>query len=268
MFGNNYTITHPSDFDTNLAGLDLKTYFFPDVGLLATFAGSQLIVLQTKDILPKETNSTATLLSGCTSSDILSTGIVTMEETDKNKRYQLLVWSVVVGARTEKVHMELPGDSGTSFLFCLEDDRYCRDALNTLLEFFGFENVDRLINTGLKVMNANADAISDAEEACDSDPPKNVEGLTCPVKCTFTYSDWSECQPEGIKTRTVSKTTPRDASGNPDEPLTMTCTYHPALASIPTPTGRKCQPDGTRFRILLSTTPEGCIGGTRTHANL
>jgi len=44
--------------------------------------------------------------------------------------------------------------------------------------------------------------------------------------CTYTYSNYTDCQPTGIKTRTVTNTTPQTCQGNPTE-LSVQCAYTP-----------------------------------------
>jgi hypothetical protein len=46
-----------------------------------------------------------------------------------------------------------------------------------------------------------------------------------PLQCTYTYSDWSACQPDNTQTRTVVSSSPAGCTGTPV--LSQSCTYTP-----------------------------------------
>lgn len=81
-----------------------------------------------------------------------------------------------------------------------------------------------------------------------------------PADCNYTYSDWSDCQPNGTQTRSVVSSTPPGCKGTPV--LSQTCLYKPP----PGPPCQyeydrgDCQPDNMRSLTVLSKTPEGCEG--------
>ena len=88
-------------------------------------------------------------------------------------------------------------------------------------------------------------------------PPKNGEGITCPEKCTFTYSEWSECQTDGTQSRTVLSKTPDECIGKPV--LTQTCQYQPPECEFTYSEWSECQADGTQTRTYTKY-PDGCVG--------
>ncbi len=57
---------------------------------------------------------------------------------------------------------------------------------------------------------------------------ENLPGGTPPAAsaCTYQYSDWGACQPDGTQARTVASSTPEGCTGTPV--LTQACTYVPA----------------------------------------
>jgi hypothetical protein len=50
--------------------------------------------------------------------------------------------------------------------------------------------------------------------------------------CTFSYSDWSPCQPDGTQTRTVISSSPPGCVGTPV--LSQSCTYNSLVPDVPT----------------------------------
>jgi hypothetical protein len=94
--------------------------------------------------------------------------------------------------------------------------------------------------------------------------PENLPaGVTPPTACTYTYSDWSACQPDGTQTRTVISSSPDGCTGT--LVLTQSCTYgQPPVtcSSFTYSDWGACQPDGTQTRTVLTSSPEGCTGGS------
>jgi hypothetical protein len=80
-------------------------------------------------------------------------------------------------------------------------------------------------------------------------------------RCSYQYSDWSACQPDGTQTRSVISSRPRRCEGTPV--LTRSCTYTGAgCTSFTYSAWGSCQPDGTQTRTVTSSSPEGCTGGS------
>jgi beta-glucosidase len=89
-----------------------------------------------------------------------------------------------------------------------------------------------------------------------------VAGLACtskdespPPVCSFRYSSWSKCEPDGTQTRTITSSTPTGCTGTPvlTQPCTPGCTLTYSDWS-------ECQPNGTQTRTITSSTPTGCTG--------
>lgn len=96
------------------------------------------------------------------------------------------------------------------------------------------------------------------------------------VTCTsFAYSDWSACQSNNTRTRTIAASLPSGCTGGSPEAITETCTYTSGGntgggggGGSATCTGftysgwGACQSSGTQTRIVASQTPSGCTGGS------
>jgi hypothetical protein len=94
--------------------------------------------------------------------------------------------------------------------------------------------------------------------------PENLPAaVSPPTACTYTYSDWSACPPDGTQTRSVISSSPDGCTGTPI--LTQSCTYgQPPPATCESFTYSDwgaCQADGTQTRTALTSSPEGCTGG-------
>ena len=81
-------------------------------------------------------------------------------------------------------------------------------------------------------------------------------------KCIFTYSPWSECQPDGTRTRNVISFFPENCEGG-EPKLTENCNYvKPIIPCIFTYSPwSECQPNGTQTRKLISKMPANCSEG-------
>jgi hypothetical protein len=80
-----------------------------------------------------------------------------------------------------------------------------------------------------------------------------------PASCTYTYSDWSACQPNGTQTRTVISSSPAGCVGTPV--LSQSCTYGgPPPCTYIYSDWSACQPNGTQTRTVISSSPAGCTG--------
>jgi pimeloyl-ACP methyl ester carboxylesterase len=79
--------------------------------------------------------------------------------------------------------------------------------------------------------------------------------------CAFTYSPWTECFPDGTRTRTVSSKTPTECDGNPT--LKEACTYVPPVCTTwEYGEWTTCNPTGTQTRVVTSASPTFCVGGS------
>ncbi|MBM4313819.1 MAG: hypothetical protein FJ122_07845 [Deltaproteobacteria bacterium] len=63
--------------------------------------------------------------------------------------------------------------------------------------------------------------------------PSTPTAPQAPPPCSYTYSGWSPCRPDGIQSRSVVSSTPPGCQGTPD--LTQTCTYKPPAPPPPPP---------------------------------
>ena len=81
-------------------------------------------------------------------------------------------------------------------------------------------------------------------------------------KCIFTYSPWSECQPDGTRTRNVISFFPENCEGG-EPKLIENCNYvKPTIPCIFTYSPwSECQPNGTQTRKLISKMPANCSEG-------
>jgi len=81
-------------------------------------------------------------------------------------------------------------------------------------------------------------------------------------KCIFTYSPWSECQPDGTRTRNVISFFPENCEGG-EPKLIENCNYvKPTIPCIFTYSSwSECQPNGTQTRKLISKMPANCSEG-------
>lgn len=80
-----------------------------------------------------------------------------------------------------------------------------------------------------------------------------------PALCTYTFSDWGACQPNGTQDRTIILSSP---AGCIDwvPTLTQACTYVPPACTYTYSAWGACQPNGTQSRTVTSSSPAGCTG--------
>ena len=79
--------------------------------------------------------------------------------------------------------------------------------------------------------------------------------------CTYTYSAWAACQPDGSQIRTATASSPAGCTGTPV--LTQTCTYAPpTCTSFTYSAWGACQSNGTQSRTVTASSPTGCTGGS------
>jgi parallel beta-helix repeat protein len=82
-----------------------------------------------------------------------------------------------------------------------------------------------------------------------------------PVCNSFTYSEWSVCQPDNTQTRTVISSSPQDCTGG-NPVLTQSCAYIPPTCTLfEYSAWSACQPDNTQTRTVISSSPQGCTEG-------
>ncbi len=80
-------------------------------------------------------------------------------------------------------------------------------------------------------------------------------------RCSYTYSAWSACQPDGTQTRTITSSSPAGCTGSPV--LTQSCTYGgTTCTSFTYSAWGACQPTNTQTRTITSSSPAGCTGGS------
>ncbi len=262
-FGSDYTVTDASSVDEGLAGLDLKAYYFKDNGLLVSFSGSQLVFVETIDIPGNQAQSFHTLVLRET--ELNDAYLVLSQENADSKidPIQAVVWAIYVGILAWGPNKDQQRDNSICLGYCLNDRETCRTALKCYKDLLGNEDAALFANLGMHILAGSGEFIDTAETDCDADPPKNGEGITCPVQCTdFGFSDWSECQPDGTQTRTVVSKIPEGCTTEPDPSLlTQSCTYQPpACESFIYSEWSECQSDGYQYRDEVSRSPEGCVG--------
>jgi hypothetical protein len=92
-----------------------------------------------------------------------------------------------------------------------------------------------------------------------TDPPPDP----APEACTYAYSPWATCQPDGTQARTVVSASPEGCTGTPE--LSQSCTYVPPVTACTAFTYSAwgaCQSNGTQSRGVTSSLPAGCTGGS------
>ena len=82
-------------------------------------------------------------------------------------------------------------------------------------------------------------------------------------QCNFNYSSWSQCQPNGTRTRNVLSFFPENCEGG-EPKLLEVCNYvKPIIPCIFTYSSwSQCQPNGTQTRNLVSRMPANCSEGS------
>jgi hypothetical protein len=266
LFGSNYTVTDASIADPELADLNFKNFYFKDKGVLASFVGNQLAVVQTNDIPIIQTEN----MGG---SFLKETGIVIpslrVGLVDANRRLdplnafhplQKVALATYLGACAVS-HKIADLIEGSVFL-CLSNSMYCQDFMSSFVAAIGKDNIIELATLGFVMMATTYKIIDEAQQACDADPPTNAAGITCPVECSsYTYSAWSECQPDGTQTRTVVSKSPEGCTGDPDPSLlSQSCEYSEPCTSYTFSEWSECRPNDTQTRTVVSKFPEGCTG--------
>ncbi len=118
-------------------------------------------------------------------------------------------------------------------------------------------------------LDSDGDGFTNKAEITNSTPTYPGDAAShpapAPVTCTsFTYSAYSDCQPNGTRTRTVISSSPAGCTGGTPV-LTQACTYVPpvtACTSFTYSDWGTCQSNNTQTRTVTSSSPAGCTGGT------
>ena len=80
--------------------------------------------------------------------------------------------------------------------------------------------------------------------------------------CSYSYSDWSACQSNGTRSRSVTGVTPSGCVQASNPAVSESCTYTPPQCSYSYGNWSDCQTSGTQSRLLTATSPSGCLGTT------
>ena len=258
MFGNNYATIDLSSLDPALTVPDLQTHYFEDKGVLASFVGSQPVFVQTIDIPAIETKNMGDLF--LTKRSFKSSGLlVGLEEArERLTTHQLVIYSVLAGANISGCPRNELQDILNCTMKCLEDSSTCGEQLNKLVNLLEEGKFTAYANLGLPVLVKKAELLYAGETACDADQQKSGDGITCTEKCTYTYTDYSDCKENNSKTRIADGKSPDGCSGTPV--LTEACTYTPPACEFTYSKWSECQSDGYRYRWEESRSPEGCVG--------
>jgi hypothetical protein len=112
----------------------------------------------------------------------------------------------------------------------------------------------------------DSDVIADDANGTDilTEATTSVITIAGPVCTTIGYTDWSVCQPDGIRTRAVDPATSIPVGCEPINPVVTddTCEYIPPVCTDYTYSDwGECQPNSTYSRIITASIPDGCVGG-------
>lgn len=88
---------------------------------------------------------------------------------------------------------------------------------------------------------------------------KTVVDVT-PKPCTYVYSEWLACRPDGTQSRTYTKS-PDGCIENPLPMTTQTCTYIPPTCTSFGYSAWSACVNGKHTRTVISGSPAGCVGG-------
>ncbi len=269
--GNDYTITNASSLDPEFATLDFNTYYFKDKGVLASFIGETLAVVQTNDIPSKNAAGIGKMgqnLAVCENSD----AFVRLAKKPQPVATQTLALAIAIGLKSVWGY-----DISKNILWdeCFSDKETSSEAcmlmIKRTINYWGSEATITFATIGYWTI----DLIDLADTNCNTKPSAldsnelslsgNGAVITCPNQCSFTYSDWSACQPNGTHTRTVTSKSPAGCKGDPAPGLlTQSCPYTPPCTSY-TYTDSVCVPNywdrrlGTITRTYKGI-PNGCSG--------
>ena len=182
-FGNDYTVTDASDVNPNYAAFDFKTYYFKDKGVLASFVGEQLVVVQATDI-PVDAAGRMTLavpgdVTGENSDSIVSQA----QEETKLDPCQMVVVATIIGVMAQEGAPVMPYSAIIACKGCIADASYCPLAIKALKDSIGDDKTVSYATTGfIEILDA-ADLISIAEEDCKGEMERVFKPLN-PVNCS------------------------------------------------------------------------------------
>ncbi|KKQ51171.1 MAG: hypothetical protein US70_C0022G0047 [Parcubacteria group bacterium GW2011_GWD2_38_11] len=88
-----------------------------------------------------------------------------------------------------------------------------------------------------------------------------TDNTTLQISCSsFTYTDWSVCQPDSTQSRTVLSSIPTECSGG-DPILTQSCSYTPSGCSLFDYSDWSSCENNQQTRTVTTSSPSGCVGG-------
>jgi len=122
--------------------------------------------------------------------------------------------------------------------------------------------------TAIETMDSDGDGFTNRTEITSNPPTYPGDAASHPpltVACTsFTFSAWSDCQPNNTQMRSVTSSSPAGCTGAPpSSQLVQACTYVPPVAACTSFTysaWSACQSDNTQNRTVTSSSPSGCSG--------
>lgn len=87
--------------------------------------------------------------------------------------------------------------------------------------------------------------------------------IPSPPTCTsWTYSDWSSCSIDSLRTRTILSSSPDGCTGGQPDVLAEFCSPEPTTCTDWTYADwSACTADGQQTRSIISSSPDGCTGG-------
>ena len=177
-----------------------------------------------------------------------------------------------VAQTSAKLSWTAPGDDGNSGTASEYDIRYSHSLITDL----NFSSANQCSGeplpqsagssqsytaVGLQSGETYYFAMKTADEVPNWSFLSNVVQIETLFACSFTYSNWSECQPDGTQHRTVLTRYPEGCSGG-SPILTQNCDYvQPTCSSFTYSEWGECQPDNTQRRTALTSFPAGCSAG-------
>jgi hypothetical protein len=257
MFGMSYTVTDASTEEGDLTDMNLKSYYFEEKGLLASFFENQLVIVQTIDL---NVDTSESLNYRALQETNLENSDLTIGLNNSDKRIdpiQAIAWAIYVGILSIDPNRDQQRDNSICLGNCLRNSTNCKNSIKCYIKLLGAGNAAYFANLGMHILAGSGEFIDTAKTDCDADPPKNGDGITCPGKCEYTYTPWSDCKEDNTQTREVSSKKPEGCSGTPN--LTQACTYTPPACEFTYSEWSECQPDGKKTRTYTKH-PDGCVG--------
>lgn len=91
-----------------------------------------------------------------------------------------------------------------------------------------------------------------------SDSSSNTTTAPSPAPCSYGYSDWSVCQPDGKHYRTLTSKSPSGCVETTAPKTVESCAYAAPQCGFNYSEWGVCQSNGMQARTVLSKTPSGC----------